>query len=125
LFRGSIDSFYYYDYALSGEQINVHRRLPRPPLFDLSFSYDPRIRLGGFASSYSYRWQEYDPSDTIGPDARFHAGHAVLTASSSHFMNLSAPIGFNSVGVVLPGIGGRSYGAGNTKEGWSLEFVIT
>jgi len=124
LFQGAIDSFYFFDYALSGEQINVHFRLPRPPIFDLSFSYDPRPRLGGPVSAYTYGWQEYDPADSISPDARFHQGHALLTAANRHFINLSAPVGVNSVGVLLPSIGGRSYGSGNTKEGWSFEFVV-
>ena len=37
-FKGEIDAFYYYDYALSLEQAQVHYLLKRPPMFELGFS---------------------------------------------------------------------------------------
>ena len=125
LFTGSIDSFYYYNYALSAEQVNVRYLLPRFPVFDLSFSNDPRLMLPQYAP-HSYTWQDYDPTDNYANNSLYHGGHLVLSGSRNphSFVNLSTPIGPNSVGVVLPRIGGDSQGTGGTTPGWSFEFIV-
>ena len=124
LFEGMIDSFYYYNYPLSQEQINAHILLPRPPVFDLSFSSDPRLLLPQSSSYYNYSWQEFDPNDTFSSSARFHSGHLVLSAARGNYVNLSTPVGPNTLGVVLPRIGGRQQAISGTSVGWSIEGVV-
>ena len=125
LFTGSIDSFYFYGYALSAEQVNVRYLLPRFPVFDLSFSSDPRLMLPQYAP-HTYAWQSFDPADNYANNALYHGGHLVLTGSRNPFsyVNLSTPVGPSSVGVLLPRIGGDSQGTGNTLPGWSFEFIV-
>ena len=127
LFRGAIDSLYFYDFALSLEQVNVHRFTPRPPVFDLAFDSDPRWWLGGTAASYTYQWQDYDPTDAFANNTKSHSGHLVLTGASreTSYVNLSALTGYSSIGVGLPRIGGgQSVAAGGTEAGWSFEIVV-
>ena len=124
LFEGMIDSFYYYNYALSQEQINAHILLPRPPVFDLSFSSDPRLLLPQPAAYYNYSWQDFDPADTFANSSRFHSGHLVLSAARGNYVNLSTPTGPNTLGVVLPRIGGRQQAISGTSVGWSIEGVV-
>ena len=126
LFQGRIDSFYYYDHALSTEQVNVHYRLPKPPVLDLSFSADPRWLLGGDINQYTYAWQEYDATDSYNNGTRSHSGHLVLTGQRNSFVNLSQPNGMSSVGTTIPMFGGRSDGIGatGTQAGWSIEMIV-
>jgi len=124
LFEGMIDSFYYYNYALSQEQINAHILLPRPPVFDLSFSADPRLLLPNPPAYYNYSWQDFDPDDSYSNSSRFHSGHLVLSAARGNFINLSTPTGPNTLGVLLPRIGGRQQAISGTSVGWSIEGVV-
>ena len=128
LFNGTIDSLYVYNYALSDEQINVRYNLPKFPIFDLSFSADPRTMLPTPAEPWTYMWQAYDPSDNYADNSLYHSGHLVLTGDRNSYVNLSAPNGPSSVGVVLPRFGGESQGIGlysnPTQLGWSFEFIV-
>ena len=124
LFQGSIDSFYFYDYALSGEQVNVHIVVPRPPIFDLSFSSDPRLLLGGASGAYQYSWQEFDPTDSYANGTRYHTGHLVLDSRQRNWVDLSSPVGPESLGLVLPRIGGRKNAISGTVMGWSFELIV-
>ena len=124
LFEGMIDSFYYYNYPLSQEQINAHILLPRPPVFDLSFSSDPRLLLPQPPAYYNYSWQDFDPSDTFSNQSRFHSGHLVLDAARGNYVNLSTPTGSGTLGVLLPRIGGRQQAISGTSVGWSIEGVV-
>ena len=124
LFEGMIDSFYYYNYPLSQEQINAHILLPRPPVFDLSFSSDPRLLLPNAPSTYNYSWQDFDPNDSFSNSSRFHSGHLVLSAARGNYVNLSTPVGSHTLGVVLPRIGGRQQAISGTSVGWSIEGVV-
>ena len=94
-------------------------------MFDLSFSNDPRLLLPQFAPQ-TYGWQDFDPRDNYANNALYHGGHLVLTGSRNpySFVNLSTPIGPNSVGVVLPRIGGDSQGTGGTQPGWTFELIV-
>ena len=123
LFQGSIDSFYFYNYALSGEQVGVHIIVPRPPVFDLSFSSDPRLLLGGVTGTYDYSWQDFDPTDAYSNGTRYHTGHLVLDSARRNFVDLSSATGQASLGVVLPRIGGRVSSVGGTEPGWSIEII--
>ena len=126
LFQGKIDAFYFYDHALSTEQVNVHYRLPKPPVLDLSFSADPRWLMGGDINQYTYSWQEYDSTDSYSNATRSHSGHLVLTGQRNSYVNLSEPTGHSSVGTIIPQFGGRSDGVGATgaQAGWSFEMIV-
>ena len=128
LFPGTIDSLYVYNYALSAEQINVRFLLPKFPIFDLSFSSDPRTLVPSMGSPFTYNWQAYDPNDNYANNNLYHGGHLVLDGSLNSYVNLSAPQGPSSVGVVLPRFGGESQGVGlytsPTQLGWSFEFIV-
>jgi len=128
LFNGTIDSLYVYNYALSDEQINVRYRLPKFPIFDLSFSNDPRTMVPSMGAPFTYTWQSYDPNDNYANNALYHGGHLVLNGTANSYVNLSAPTGPTSVGVVLPRFGGESQGIGlytnPTQLGWSFEFIV-
>ena len=126
LFQGRIDAFYFYDHALSTEQVNVRYRLPKPPVLDLSFSADPRWQLGGNINQYTYSWQEFDPSDSYNNASRSHSGHLVLTGARNSYVNLSQPLGSSSLGTVIPRFGGDSDGIGVNKDqrGWSFEMIV-
>ena len=108
LFAGDVDALYLYDVALSPEQVAVHRLVPSPPLFDLSFDSDPRWWLGGDSARYTYGWQEFDPQDALSNSTRYHSGHLVLSGESreSSYVNLSALTGYSSVGLSVPRLGG-------------------
>ena len=127
-FNGTIDSLYIYNYALSDEQIAVRYRLPKFPIFDLSFSSDPRTMVPSGGMPFTYTWQAYDPADNYANNNLYHGGHLVLTGQTNSYVNLSAPIGPSSVGVVLPRFGGESQGIGlytNPQQlGWSFEFIV-
>ena len=128
LFNGTIDEISVYNYALSDEQIKVRFLLPKWPVFDLSFSADPRTVVPSLGQPATYTWQNYDPNDNYANNALYHGGHLVLNGSRNSFVNLSAPQGGSSVGVVLPRFGGESQGIGlytNPQQlGWSFEFIV-
>ena len=58
LFNGWMKGFYYYDYSLPLEAIEVHYLLPRPPIMELTFSTDPRLAgwVVGDTSNFHYNW---------------------------------------------------------------------
>ena len=130
LFNGLIDAFYFYDYALQYEQVAAHHILPRPPVFELAFTMDPRPWLGGAFSSYSYAWQEFDPLDQGLNATQYHNGYLVLDGDS--WVNLTATTGPNSVGTTLPpvlflpvaGSGQLVQPPSAANNGWSIELLV-
>ena len=103
-------------------------RLPKFPIFDLSFSADPRMIVPSMGAPYTYTWQAYDARDNYANNNLYHGGHLVLNGTALSYVNLSAPTGSTSVGVVLPRFGGESQGIGlytnPTQQGWSFEFIV-
>ena len=132
-FRGYIDDFFYYDYPLSSEAVLAHFVLNRPPVYEQTFSTDPRLVLGygapgqngRQASFFTYNWTNVDERDnsTI---TQYHDGHLVLAGDS--YVDLAAPNDGSdpsSVGSApIPVIGGVSGGDGTLPGGWSFEILF-
>ena len=130
LFHGLVDQLYFYDYALQYEQVAAHHILPRPPAFELAFTYDPRPWLGGSLSAYTYRWEEFDAADQGLNSTSYHNGYLVLEGDS--WVNLTATSGYSTVGTTLPaelflpvtGAGPIIQPANNINYGWSIEVLV-
>ena len=139
---GLIDTFRIYNYALTGAQVGqlyagemagcavpistaaptgsvFPNILPRnatgpvTPIFSANFSSNPLISVTG-ASGYG--WAQSLSTDTPATQA-MRTGLLTLTAASSQYVNLSMPSGANSVGQVLPTVGGGT-------AGWSFELML-
>ena len=124
-FWGNIDSFYFYNYALSAEAAALHYLVPRAPRFELVFDRNP-LAVTNVTASTSYSWL---PSFTT------HTG--VLTLSSTagsgwgsaaptgQWINLATNAGPTSVGTLLPTLGGVGIGlAGGKQMGWTVEVTF-
>ena len=74
-FSGYIDDFFYYNYPLSAEAVLAHFILPRPPVYELTFSTDPRL-IGQRLARYNYSWSDRDLGDGNNI-TKYHNGHLV------------------------------------------------
>ena len=153
-FQGEIDTFNIYQYAitpvqaaalankamggcavtyasaavLSAVDAALNATVPAP-LFEATFGADPRSAAGGAAVA-NYGWVSQDADDaTCGLNQ--HQGLLQLSGQYGSnlpvggYVNLSANTGVDSIGQVLPTIGGASAGAVNTDAyGWSFEVVF-
>ena len=120
-FSGWVDDFFYYDYPLSPEAVLAHYVLPRPPVYELTFSSDPRL-IQQPNYDYTYSWTDRDPRDTSDV-MKFHDGFLNLTGNQ--YIDLQMRFGASSVGVAPPPIiGGMSGGNGTLDEGWSFEILF-
>jgi Concanavalin A-like lectin/glucanases superfamily len=91
------------------------------PVFNLNFSLDPTAAVGG---ALNWKWAASDVTDSPTLQS-YHAGVAILNASVSSYIDLSAAAGPNSGAVVLPAIvGGAGSGAVGSTGGWSIEVVF-
>ena len=106
----------------------------RDPVYSLSGSTDPRTQS---SVQYAYDWASSDTYDQACGLNNYRSGLLVLKgleqqgSTSGPFINLSASTGPNSVGAVMPNIGGTSSGAQSTlgggatgTAGWSIEFMV-
>ena len=134
-FNGLIDSFYYYNYALSADAAAMHYVLPRPPFFEATFAVDPRNNAqynipGLNQNSATFGWIAFDPNDVATNLTQYHTGLLNLNASASQYVNLCAGRGANSIGTVMGDIGGPGYvqqpqmGGPYIRGGWSFEIVF-
>ena len=121
-FYGWIDDFFWYDYPLGQEEVLAHFVLPRPPVYELTFSHDPRL-IQAAAYNYTYSWSTVDDKDPSNVTA-YHAGHLVLTGDQ--YIDLEAGSGNSSVGATaMPVVGGWNSGANGTLPmGWSFEVLF-
>ena len=143
-FQGEIDTFNIYNYALTSAQVaalalksqggcSVSYGVPAPvtnatvptPFFEATFDSDPR--QSGVVANYG--WEQQDADDvTCGLDSQ-HQGLLVLpgmyvpNVMQGSYVNLSESSGPNSIGQVLPIIGGPSSGSGDAA-GWSFELTL-
>lgn len=136
-FSGLIDTFRIYNQALTQSQVTTlyngemggcavpiattapaaafPNLLPRTtsgavtPFYSLSFTTNP-------GSGTGYGWVNALPTDSAANQA-LHQGLITLSSASSQFINMSASSGANSVGSVLPTIGGGT-------AGWSFEVMF-
>lgn len=139
---GEIDTFNIYRYALTASQAAAltaraqggcaiaamtavnSTSTPPTPFFDASFTTDPRAAAGG---NTTYGWVAQDADDaTCGLNT--HTGLLQLNGQYAptpfnNYANLSASTGPQSVGAVLPTIGGASAGTGESA-GWSFEITF-
>ena len=132
-FRGYIDDFFYYDYPLSSEAVLAHFVLNRPPVYEQTFSTDPRLVLGygavgpnsRQASFFTYNWTNVDERDSSNI-TKYHDGHLVLAGDS--YIDLAAGndgSDSSSIGAApIPVIGGVSGGDGTVAGGWSFEILF-
>ena len=112
------------------------------PFYSLPTATDPRASAGG-ASVAAYGWRQYDQGDVACGLNAAHSGllsfagdinynpvvfgynASIDVVGTAQFVNLSASTGPNSVGTVLPTIGGPSAGsAASGTAGWSFEVTF-
>jgi hypothetical protein len=134
-FAGNLDALYFYDTALSAEQVQAHYLTPVPPMFELAFERDPRQWVQGVPpmSQFDYVWAAFDPADFITNQTQTHSGHLELIGNLltgyNPWINLTATSGPNSVGTALtqtlfgPGSGG-SLDDGARYYGWTFEILV-
>jgi hypothetical protein len=118
-FNGAMDSFSWYDYALPADAVKVHFGLTTPPYFELTFTTDPRSSTVA-TTPFGYGWVDRDPRDPVNT---LHQGLLDLSALSRQHVDLQQTRGNQSLGFVLPQIGGFSSGVGDAA-GWSFEIVF-
>ena len=137
------DTVRVYDYALTAQQVGglyaqytapvcvstpvkggdavALSLVQRQPVFNLNFSVSPGCITG---AAPGWTWAVQDPYDNA-QTAALHQGVAILTASSTSWVDLTTAKGPQSAGQVIPQWGGDGfYGAGNPQNGWSLEIVF-
>jgi hypothetical protein len=131
-FRGYIDSLQFYEYALDHQQVAAFACTTRPPVFDFSFTRDPRTLNSSI--TFNYGWLATDneillPNTILNPTNQnvtfVHQG--MLTFNGvSQYVNLTAPYGPTNIGITLPNIGGLGSGV-NQYVGWTFEvsFKVT
>jgi hypothetical protein len=94
-----------------------------PPVFDANFSIAPTVFYGlEYYFDIGWNWAANFSSDSEA-EQQVHQGLAVLDGGYSSYIDLTTATGINSAGVVLPEIGGRGSGTGDS-EGWSFELVF-
>ena len=89
----------------------------RQPVLNLNFTQSPACATG---LNSSWLWAPADVTDSSA-NQLLHQGVAVLTGSSSSFIDLTTAQGTQSAGVVLPTFGGAG---GSGTPGWSIELVV-
>jgi hypothetical protein len=92
-----------------------------PPVFDLNFTVNP-IEYAQSEFGFLWIWQANSSTDSEA-DQRLHQGLAVLDGSTTSYIDLNMADGPQSANVLLPQIGGRGSGTGDS-EGWSFEAVF-
>ena len=124
-FYGWIDDFFWYDFPLGQEEVLAHYVLPRPPVYELTFSHDPRLvqNPNNVNFNWTYQWTDRDEGDTSNI-TKYHNGHLLLTGDM--YIDLEASTGNASIGAsALPMIGGDNSGANGTlPKGWTIEVLF-
>ena len=99
-------------------------RPPSPPIYELTFSTDPRLIQGRNNAFYTYQWTGVDERDSSNI-TQYHDGHLRLIGDS--YINLAAPAEGDpsSIGAApLPLLGGVSGGDGTLPGGFSFEILF-
>ena len=110
-----------YVFPSSPEASQTTGIVPTAPIFNAPFAQNPTT-APTVGSTTNYQWLAYDPTDTPA-NQRLHTGLVVLNGSSGSFINLGTNAGPNSVGMVLPVVGGTGSGSG-ASAGLSIEVVF-
>ena len=114
-----------YPFPLMPEDVAALGAVPVPPLFSASFSTNPASAVSTPAALLNYNWLQNDPNDTVQAVQQAHTGLIAITTSAQSFIDLNTALGPNSVGLVLPVIGGPGlYPYGQPLSGWTFEVVV-
>ena len=121
---GAIDSFYFYNFALSAEAAALHYAVPRAPRFELDFAASPAVFTNQSATAYS--WMSAYTAHTGVLQLSSSAGPGWGTAAQTgQWVNLAVQAGSTSVGATLPVIGGSGNGLTlGAQLGWSFEVTF-
>ena len=113
-----------YPFPLSAEDMAVNAAVPVAPYFAASFSTNPAAAVSTPAALLNYNWLQIDPNDTTTVQ-NSHSGLISITTSPQSFIDLNTALGPNSVGLVLPVVGGPGlYAYGQPNQGWTFEVVV-
>ena len=105
----------------SDEYTQITDIVPRQPLFNAPFVIDPRTVTSGASGSAGYSWIQTDPSDNA-VNQSFHQGIVVLNGTGQ-YIDLTTVTGPNSIGMLLPVIGGQGFTASATQS-VTFEMVV-
>ena len=109
-----------YNYgSADAETVAMSKILSRPAVFNAPFASSPYSAAATTSTAAGYTWMANDPTDT----AADQAAHQGLVKLSGGYIDLTTATGPNSVGLVLPVIGGVGYAAG-ASQGLSIELVV-
>ena len=99
--------------------------VPRPALFNGSFALNPQPYVApSTGATLNYQWLQFDPMDSLTVAGK-HQGLIVLSGAVGSYIDLGTNQGANSVGMVMPTIGGAGfYPFGDPRQGMSFELVI-
>ena len=100
--NASLDSLYYYNYALGAEEAAVHFTVPTPPIFELAFSVDPRLKLGFTNLTAGYGYVQVDTNEFNG--TAVNTG-VVTFNGRGEYIDIGISTGRYSVGAIMPQIG--------------------
>ena len=94
----------------------------KAPIFNAYFPTNPTALVGAQATGLNYTWLQSDPADSPSV-AAYHQGLVYLSGAPNSYIDVGTATGANSVGVVLPLIGGPGSGTG-ASQGWSVDLVV-
>ena len=92
----------------------------KAPILNAYFPSDPTSLVQ--ATALNYTWLQSDPADNASV-AAYHQGLVSLSGGPNAYIDLNTAYGGNSVGLVLPPIGGPGSGSG-ASQGWTVELVV-
>jgi hypothetical protein len=127
-YRGYIDSVHWYNYQLQDQQVAAHFVCKRPPIFDIAFAENPSQITG--ITNPSYGFVLTDQEDVNAGIANYRKGLLTFDAASSQYIDLNTNTGSNSLGTVVPTLGGAGYGTdmnftyNGFTAGWTFECLV-
>ena len=106
------------------EDIRAAQAVPRPALFNGSFSMNLSQIIAPNGGVLNYVWAAVDPSDSPAMQA-LHTGVIITSGNTGSYVDLSNNQGPNSVGLVMPTIGNAGfYPFGDPRQGMTFELVL-
>ena len=125
-FNGYLDLLAFYNNSLTLEQIQAHSLLIRPPIFEVYFGTNPALINGISGTTTSYSWLSVDTNDAQNVQS-FHNGLLTFSGTNNQYADLTKNTGANSIGTILPNIGGPGSGIGGNDgliAGMSIDLVV-
>jgi hypothetical protein len=115
-FEGYMNTFNFYQYALSDEAVRAHSLSDKAPLYEAVFDTNPQLSTG--ATGYS--WTAVD-TEVVNSVTVNHNGLLSLSPPSNQWVNPLVANGTNGIGKIMPLIGGRGQSTGD-QQGWTFEI---